>query len=83
MRCKAIVMNIQQAKRISIAEFLQTLGYTPVAEKKGQLWYLSPFRNETDSSFKVNPTLNAWYDFAEGNGGDIIDFVKRQTKVLF
>lgn len=69
-------MNIAQAKQIALPEFLRRLGYEPIAEKKGQLWYLSPFRHETEPSFKVNPNLNAWYDFAEGKGGDIIDFVK-------
>lgn len=74
-------MNIAQAKQISIESFLQRLGYEPVANKKGQLWYLSPFRHETEPSFKVNPAMNAWYDFAEGAGGDIVEFVKRHFRV--
>jgi hypothetical protein len=74
-------MNIAQAKQIALPSFLSRLGYEPVADKKGQLWYLSPLRHESEPSFKVNPDINAWYDFAEGKGGDIIDFVKEHQRV--
>lgn len=74
-------MNITQAKRINLQSYLATLGYEPECQKKDQLWYLSPFRHETVPSFKVNPQLNAWYDFAEGKGGDIIDFMKAYQRV--
>lgn len=74
-------MNIDGAKQIALPEFLRRLGYEPALTKQGQLWYLSPFRHETEPSFKVNPGLNAWYDFAEGKGGDIIDFVKHHQRV--
>jgi hypothetical protein len=74
-------MNIAQAKQIALPSFLSRLGYEPVADKKGQLWYLSPLRHESEPSFKVNPDINAWYDFAEGKGGDIIDFVKQHQHV--
>ena len=74
-------MNIAEAKRLDLPEFLGRLGYEPTAERNGQLWYLSPFRHEKTPSFKINPELNAWYDFAEGKGGDILDFVKALQKV--
>ncbi|MCA9194595.1 MAG: toprim domain-containing protein [Planctomycetales bacterium] len=74
-------MNIEQAKKISLSSFLGRLGYEPVVNRQGQLWYLSPLRHESQPSFKVNPELNAWYDFAEGKGGDIIDFVKHHQRV--
>jgi hypothetical protein len=32
-------------------------------KKKGELWYKSPFREETEASFKLNPQQIAWYDF--------------------
>lgn len=70
-------MNISQAKQLDLADFLNRLGYQAVENRKGQLWFLSPFRHESQPSFKVNPELNAWYDFGEGVGGDILDFVKR------
>ena len=65
-------MTIQEAKQISIADYLQSLGYTPVKQQGRSLWYKSPLRNETDASFKVNTELNQWYDFGIGKGGNII-----------
>ena len=65
-------MTIQEAKRIRIAEYLQTLGYTPVKQQGNSLWYKSPLREETEASFKVNTELNQWYDFGIGKGGNII-----------
>ena len=65
-------MNIQEAKQIRIADYLQSLGYTPVKQQANSLWYKSPLREETEASFKVNTELNQWYDFGLGKGGNII-----------
>ena len=65
-------MTIQNAKQIQLADYLQSLGYTPVKQQGKSLWYKSPLRNETDASFKVNTELNQWYDFGIGKGGNII-----------
>ena len=65
-------MNIQEVKNIRIADYLQSLGYTPVKQQGNNLWYESPFREEKDASFKVNTELNKWYDFGLGKGGNII-----------
>lgn len=65
-------MNIQEAKQIRIADYLQTLGYTPVRQQGRSLWYKSPLRKEAEASFKVNTELNQWYDFGIGRGGNII-----------
>ena len=65
-------MNIQKAKQIRIADYLQSLGYTPVKQQANSLWYKSPLREETEASFKVNTELNQWYDFGLGKGGNII-----------
>jgi len=70
-------MNIEQAKSIPLEELLLRLGYAPSRKSRDQLWYLSPLRTESTPSFKVNTTMNAWYDFGAGEGGDIIDFVKK------
>ena len=67
-------MNIQEAKSIVLAEYLQTLGITPCKKQGNSLWYKSPFREETEPSFKVNLTRNEWYDFGAGMGGNILDF---------
>lgn len=65
-------MNIQEAKQIRIADYLQNLGYTPVKQQGNSLWYKSPFRQETEASFKVNTDLNLWFDYGLGKGGNII-----------
>ena len=50
-------MNIQEVKQIRIADYLQSLGYTPVKQQGSSFWYKSPLREETDASFKVNTEL--------------------------
>ena len=69
------MMNITAAKNISLADYLQSIGITPCKRQGNNLWYYSPFRNETEASFKVNLTRNEWYDFGAGKGGDILRFV--------
>lgn len=65
-------MDIQTAKQIRIADYLHSLGFSPVKQQGINLWYKSPLREETEASFKVNTERNQWYDFALGKGGNII-----------
>ncbi len=65
-------MTIQEAKQIRLADYLQSLGHSPIKQQGKSLWYKSPFREETEASFKVNTELNQWYDFGIGKGGNII-----------
>lgn len=65
-------MTTQEVKQIRIADYLQSLGYTPIKQQGNSLWYKSPLREETEASFKVNTELNQWYDFGIGKGGNII-----------
>lgn len=65
-------MNIEEIKKINLVDYLQSLGCSPVSRKGENYWYKSPFRNETEASFKVNAGLNRWYDFGIGRGGNII-----------
>ena len=65
-------MNIQEAKAIRLADYLQSLGYSPVKQQGSSLWYKSPFREESEPSFKVNTGLNQWFDFGLGKGGNIL-----------
>lgn len=67
-----LLMTIQEVKQIKIADYLQSLGYTPIKRQGNSLWYKSPLRKETEASFKVNTELNQWYDFGIGKGGNII-----------
>lgn len=61
-------MNIQEIKTIKLQDFLTSLGYTPTKQQGNRLWYLSPFRQESHASFKVNTERNQWYDFGIGKG---------------
>ena len=65
-------MTTQEAKQIRIADYLQSLGYTPVKQQGNSLWYKSLFRQETEASFKVNTDRNLWFDYGLGRGGNII-----------
>lgn len=65
-------MNIQEAKAIRLADYLQSLGYSPVKQQGNSLWYKSPLREESEPSFKVNTELNRWFDFGLGKGGNIL-----------
>ena len=64
-------MTITDVKQIRISDYLHSLGYNPVKQQGGNLWYKSPFRQESEPSFKVNTELNLWYDFGAGKGGNI------------
>lgn len=64
---------IKEIKSIPLATFLSQLGHDPTARNGTRLWYKSPLRQEHTPSFKVETTLNCWYDFGLGRGGNIID----------
>lgn len=69
-------MNIQEAKAIRLADYLQSLGYSPMKQQGNSLWYKSPLREESEPSFKVNTELNQWFDFGLGKGGNILALAK-------
>ena len=69
-------MNIEDVKQIPIADYLHSLGYSPVKQQGNGLWYKSPLREEHEASFKVNTDRNLWYDFGAGKGGNIIALAK-------
>ncbi|MCF2520072.1 toprim domain-containing protein [Dyadobacter sp. CY351] len=66
-------MTCQQAKEISIVEFLKSHHIHPEFSRGKDHWYLSPLRRENTPSFKVDTKLNLFYDHGSGIGGDIID----------
>lgn len=68
-------MNCKTANNINLVDLLLKLGYSPKKNNSNNTWFLSPFRAEKTPSFKVNTNKNLWYDFGEGKGGTVIDFV--------
>jgi DNA primase len=59
---------------MDMVEYLSGIGHEPQKNVRNSYWYLSPFRDEKTASFKVNRAMNRWYDFAEGKGGNLVDF---------
>jgi len=68
-------MNCETARGFSITKALEKLGQFPCRESEKEAWFLSPFRLETQASFKVSKTKNRWYDHGLGKGGNVIDLV--------
>ncbi len=54
--------------------YLASIGYEPAKIIGTNYWYCSPLRNERTPSFKVNRSINRWYDFGIGKGGSLVDF---------
>ena len=70
-------MNCKQFNSISLEEVLLSLGHLPTKQNEKEAWYLNPFANESQASFKINKSLNYWYLFSEGIGGTNTDFMKK------
>ncbi|MDX5583529.1 MAG: toprim domain-containing protein [Aureibaculum sp.] len=70
-------INCKSARNISITEVLGKLEHFPKRESEKEAWFLSPFRSETQASFKVSKILNRWYDHGKGIGGNVIDLVSQ------
>ena len=64
-------MTIDEMRRLPLETFLQRLGHSPTVQKRHDLWYNAPYREERTPSFKVNTDRNVWFDFGLGRGGDI------------
>jgi prophage maintenance system killer protein len=67
-------MTIQQAKVLDMVDYLSQLGHKPAKVSGHNYWYRSPFHDEKTPSFKINKSINRWYDFSEGKGGNLVDF---------
>jgi len=74
-------MRVDQAKSIRLDVFLQNLGHLPVRVQSGCKWYKSPFRQENSASFKLSRDARAYYDHAEGKGGNIIELAQRMGQL--
>jgi DNA primase len=67
-------ITCREAKQQDLVTYLASLGHEPKRVKGDDYWYLSPLRQESDPSFKVNKKFNVWYDHGLGKGGNLIDF---------
>ncbi|AZI54752.1 toprim domain-containing protein [Epilithonimonas vandammei] len=70
-------MNCKQFNSIPLEEVLLSLGHLPTKQNEKEAWYLNPFANESQASFKLDRRLNAWYLHSEGIGGNNTDFMRK------
>ena len=68
-------MKCEEANQIDLVDYLNSIGYQPEKIRGNDYWYLSPFRNEREASFKVNRNKNVWYDHGAGQGGKLVALV--------
>jgi len=73
-------MNIEEAKAIPMAEFLEKLGYIPEKNYPTKALYKSPLRIEKTASFWLCKVKNAWYDHGLEKGGGILQFAIEYLK---
>ena len=73
-------INCETARNFPVEKALEKLGHFPKKTTEKEAWFLSPFRSETQASFKVSKTKNRWYDHGEGVGGNVIDLVCKILK---
>ena len=73
-------INCETARAFPIEKALAKLGHFPTKTAEKEAWFLSPFRSETQASFKISKIKNQWYDHGEGVGGNVIDLVCRIFK---
>lgn len=66
---------MKRSNYISIKQYLESKGITPVKDRGYYGMYYSPFRKDTDPSFKVDYGKDLWYDFGTGEGGSIVDLL--------
>jgi len=70
-------MKIEILKQsIDILEVVES--YAPLKKSGGQyLVQENPLREERTPSLRIYPDTQSWYDFGSGEGGDVIDFIKK------
>jgi hypothetical protein len=69
-------MRADQAKTIPIDRYLEHLGHKPAKIRSGgrELFYHSPIREgDSTPSFKVDTSINKWYDHGLSRGGNTLD----------
>jgi len=76
-------MNIKQLNQLPIQGFLGKIGIEPSYQRGENLWYISPVREpENSPSFKVNTSMNRWYDYGTLQGGKLFDLAEKLNPEL-
>jgi hypothetical protein len=69
--------DIDKLKAIPIRALLSGSGANPARHGAAYGLYRAPYRDDKTPSMKVDYAANTWYDFGTGEGGDIIDLVRK------
>jgi len=72
---KTKIITCRSARNFCLVKILENLGHFPTRKTEKEAWFLSPFRSETQASFKISLALNRWYDHGLGKGGNSIDLL--------
>jgi DNA primase len=76
--------QIKELKQVSIVGYLRGKGINPISKSGSYFMYHSPLRNDSTSSFSVNPTKNTFYDLGnDSDKGNIIELVMRMERMGF
>lgn len=79
--------DIPHLRQINLIEYLSSLGHQPIPgqHKPHHALYHSPLRKDRNPSFSVSFVNEAWiwYDFAQHEHGDIIDFAQTYFHLEF
>lgn len=69
-------------EKVDIVEYISQ--YVDLTERSdGDLWGLSPLKDEVTPSFSVSPTKQRFYDFSSGYFGNVLDFICRYNNCDF
>lgn len=69
-------------EKVDIVEYISQ--YCELSERSdGDLWALSPLKDEVTPSFSVSPTKQRFYDFSSGYFGNVLDFICRYNNCDF
>lgn len=71
---KDVCMTWREINEINLVDYLANLGFRPVKVRGDDYWYLSPLREESEASFKINARKNLWYDHGAGIGNAVMEF---------
>ena len=74
-------MTFQDARKISIVDWLSKQGIEPINKYPAWYWYHAPYRHDNKPSFKVCRKTNRWIDVAFDQGGSIVDLVMLMQNV--
>lgn len=68
---------MKKSNYISIKQYLENRGISPVKDRGYYGLYHSPLREDNKPSFKVDYNKDLWHDFGTDEGGSIVDLVMK------